>query len=210
MAVTEWLIAHRGTIDSCVFLLSTMLADERISEPRWPPLRRQVDARREWRQLLVLVTTCPLAKNNALPGGLRRSVRSRQSKGLESSMKRSAAIVGAIASSMLAGAVPARSDIAGAPQLEVAAAGLGPISPAAKDHILDLRGPRMAQGAFGQAQPPPPPPHEHFDEYQYRETPHLELKPIKKNRDIPKKKSAISPTTDVTAAYFAFQKTKLV
>jgi hypothetical protein len=124
-------------------------------------------------------------------------------------MKRSAAIVGAIASSVLAGAVPARADTAGAPQLEVAATGLGPISPAAKDHILYLRGPLIA---FGETQPPPPPPHEHFDQYQYRETPHLELKKKKghssKDSHRAKDKSEILLTTDVTAAYLAFQKTK--
>ena len=150
-------------------------------------------------------------------------------------MKRSVVIMGAVASSMLAGAVPARSDTAGGPQIEAtSAADLRPISPAAREQILDL--PRVAesqfiQGGFSETGPDP----KHFSESHFHENPHLQLKHIKKKNDTPQegfnetgpdpkhfqrsfnqthqpelkrkdKQGLLLPATDVAAAYLAFRK----
>jgi hypothetical protein len=120
---------------------------------------------------------------------------------MESKMKKSVVIMGAVASSMLAGAVPARSDIGAAPQLEAAsAADLRPISPAARSRILDL--PQVAdsqfiQGGFSETGPDP----KHFNESHFKRSPTLELKHKKPKAELS------SPTTNVAAAYFAFRQT---
>jgi hypothetical protein len=124
---------------------------------------------------------------------------------MESTMKKSVVIMGAVASSMMAGAVPARSDIGRAPQLEAAsAADLRPISPAARNHILDLpriAGSQFIQGGFSETGPDP----KHFSQGHFNQTPTLELK-RKKPKD-PKEHGLLLPTTDVAAAYLAFRKT---